>query len=132
MTNTQRPLPRGIRNNNPGNVRHSGTHWQGQAAHQPDPNFVSFTTPEYGIQAIARILISYQTHHHLNTIEQPINRWGPPTENLTDAYVHAVSRAADVRPNDVVDLQRNPDLFGRVVTAIILHENGRTSCFCTN
>jgi hypothetical protein len=129
MTQTQRPLPRGIRNNNPGNIRHSGAHWHGQAHHQPDANFVTFTSPEYGIRAIARILMNYQTHYNLNTIEQLIHRWAPPNENLTDPYVRAVSRAAGVRPSETIDLRNNPDLFRRVVTAIIVHENGAPTAY---
>src|SRR5579863_6140547 len=117
-------LPRGIRNNNPGNIRHSGAAWLGRATHQPDASFVRFNTPEHGIRALARILINYQVHYHLETTEQIINRWAPPTENLTDAYVRAVARAAGVNTTDHIDLRNNPALLNRFVAAIISHENG--------
>lgn len=124
MTQTQQTLPRGIRNNNPGNIRHSGARWEGLAQQQTDENFVTFTAPEYGVRALARILINYQVHHHLDTTEQIIHRWAPPTENLTDAYVRAVARAVGVNPADRVDLRNNRQLLTRFVDAIISHENG--------
>ncbi len=43
-------LPRGIRNNNPGNIRLSKTMWQGQRLPpQFDPDFVEFIAPRYGL-----------------------------------------------------------------------------------
>lgn len=121
------PLPRGIRNNNPGNIRHSAANWQGQSQRQPDTAFITFDSPEYGIRALARILINYQVHHHLQTVEQIINRWAPPTENLTAAYVRAVARGAGVSPTARIDLTHNRALLARIVTAIISHENGSPS-----
>ena len=41
-------IPRGIRNNNPGNIRH-GNDWQGISKEQPDPAFCTFVSPEYGL-----------------------------------------------------------------------------------
>ena len=53
-------VPRGIRNHNPGNVlRTKSVTWQGQAEDQSgDPEFVVFTAPEWGLRAIARILLT--------------------------------------------------------------------------
>lgn len=117
-------LPRGIRNNNPGNIRHSAANWVGIAPQQNDPSFLTFDTPEHGIRAIARILVNYQTHHHLHTTREIINRWAPPSENLTDAYIHAVATAAGVDPNARIDLRHNISLMTRFVSAITNHENG--------
>ena len=36
-------IPRGIRNNNPGNIRHSDQ-WKGLTPEQPDPDFCTFST----------------------------------------------------------------------------------------
>ncbi len=80
--------PRGVRNHNPGNIeRDARTRWQGQAARQSDPRFVVFTAPEWGIRAMARVLITYQDRHGCNTVAKIINRWAPPGENATSAYV---------------------------------------------
>ena len=48
--------PRGIRNNNPGNIEHNGTNWQGMDNPPHDGRFIRFVTPQYGIRAMARVL----------------------------------------------------------------------------
>ena len=54
------PNPRGIRNNNPGNIRRNGDPWQGLAKEQNDREFFTFKSAVYGIRALARLLITYQ------------------------------------------------------------------------
>lgn len=123
--------PRGIRNHNPGNIRHAkGTRWQGMATPQTDPQFVQFTNPRWGIRAIARVLITYQEKCQapdgspIDTVRDIIQRWAPPNENNTDAYTNSVARALNVNPDtstiDVYDL----DIMRALVTVIIRHENG--------
>lgn len=112
--------PRGIRNNNPGNIRRDGTGWLGLAPQQTDPDFFQFTTPEYGIRAIARILKSYQ-REGITTLQEAIGRWAPPVENNTQAYVSAVCSACGVNPGDTIDLTAK---LPQVIPAIIQHENG--------
>lgn len=114
--------PRGIRNNNPGNIRLGHTMWQGEAANQPDPAFITFTEPVWGLRAIARILYTYQSAG-LNTVRKMVGRWAPPSENATDAYVAAVARGMGVGPDDPVDLH-TPGHMVNMVQAIVLHENG--------
>lgn len=48
--------PRGIRNNNPGNIRRSSDPWQGLAKEQIDREFFKFKSSVYGIRALARLL----------------------------------------------------------------------------
>lgn len=116
-----KPIPRGIINNNPGNVRRTETtSWKGQEATQTDPAFVQFVTAEYGIRAIVRIMTSYK-REGLNTIQQAINRWAPPVENNTVAYVNAVCSGCNKTPGEVVDFSA---IMPALVKAIILHENG--------
>lgn len=110
---------RGIRNNNPGNIRH-GAQWQGMAPEQTDASFVQFTDAKYGIRAIARILLSYE-RQGLNTVRGIINRWAPPVENNTDAYVAAVAHDCHLGIDEPMDVQA---LLGPLVAAIIQHENG--------
>lgn len=113
--------PRGIRNNNPGNIdRVKGTTWAGAAADQSgDPRFVVFTAPEYGIRAMARILRTYRGRG-LNTIQKIISTWAPSKENPTAGYITAVSGEVGLAPNVVV-----PDAaIPRLIAAIIRHENG--------
>ncbi len=53
--------PRGIRNNNPGNIRH-GENWQGlnPNSRSIDAAFCVFNTPVAGIRALAKVLINYK------------------------------------------------------------------------
>ena len=113
-------LPRGIRNNNPGNIRH-GDSWRGLAPGQTDPDFCVFTSPEYGIRAMARILLNYQKKYGIRTVDGIISRWAPPSENNTKSYIAAVARACQVAPTEIIDIAEYlPD----IVQAIIHHENG--------
>ncbi|MFI3272941.1 MAG: structural protein, partial [Pseudomonadota bacterium] len=57
-------MPRGIRNHNPGNIRH-GDDWQGLRDTQTDKNFCQFVSPEFGIRALARVLMNYEKKHGL-------------------------------------------------------------------
>lgn len=97
-------LPRGIRNNNPGNIRRmAGTTWLGEAEEQNDPDFVQFATPEYGLRAIALILASYKIRDGITTIEGAIRRWSATDQ---DAYVANVAEACHVPPDETVDLEQ--------------------------
>lgn len=115
--------PRGVRNNNPGNLRRSKDPWQGLAKAQTDEAFFVFDTACYGIRALARTLITYQDRHHLRTIRQIISRWAPPSENNTAAYIRAVATRAGRLPDKQLDLHTHADLKP-LIEAIIHHENG--------
>ena len=114
-------MTRGLRNNNPGNIRKSADKWQGLSAEQPDPEFFSFQTPEYGIRAMAKILKNYQVRHGINTIRGIINRWAPPVENDTGAYIEHVARVVGVNPDQPINVN---DILRPLVEVIIKHENG--------
>ena len=116
-------LPRGIRNNNPGNIRKSGDAWQGLADIQPDTEFFSFADPVYGIRALAKILRNYRDRYGLNTVQGIINRWAPPVANNTDAYVRMVANKVGVAPAE--PLTWDAGQMRRLVSAIIQHENGQ-------
>jgi hypothetical protein len=114
---------RGIRNNNPGNIDRTATKWQGMAADQSsDPRFIVFVSPQYGIRAMAKTLFTYQNTHGLRTVRKIINRWAPPVENDTGAYVEHVAALLGVKPDETIDLD-NSDIMLPLVKAIIRHEN---------
>lgn len=115
-------LPRGIRNNNPMNIRRDGTAWFGMALDQDDPEFVVFDKPEYGIRAGARILKTY-AREGITTIREAITRWAPPVENNTQAYITNVCAACALDQDQTIDLNSQSILFG-MVKAIILQEEG--------
>jgi len=114
---------RGIRNNNPGNIRKSGVVWRGMAppAEQTDSAFIVFSAPEWGIRALAKILVNYQDLHGINTVRGIINRYAPPSENNTAAYVDAVARRVGASPDAPLDIRR---VLPELIAAIIKHENG--------
>ena len=120
--NTIAKLPRGVRNNNPGNIE-LGDPWQGLVPvnERTDPRFAQFMSPAYGIRALARTLITYQDKHNIRTVTGAINRWAPPVENDTGAYVRAVQNAVG---GDIVDMH-DYRYLRPLVEAIIKHENGR-------
>ena len=115
---------RGIRNNNPGNIRKSKDPWQGLAERQTDAAFFVFKSPLYGIRALARLLITYQDKKKLRTIKDIIRRWAPQTENDTNAYIISVADSTGFTQDQLLDMHRF-DHLKPLVEAIIQHENGQ-------
>jgi len=117
-------MTRGERNNNPGNIRNGVAQWQGAATAQPDAAFVTFTNAFWGIRALSKILLSYQRKYGLWTIREMIERWAPPGENDTAAYIAAVSQEVGVLPDDHLALGADAAHLEKLTRAIIHHENG--------
>lgn len=124
-----KPLPRGIRNNNPGNVERGKDRWLGMSADQSaDARFLVFDTPEAGIRALMRILINYQERNGIKTMREAINRWAPPGENNSSAYVQHVSRLTGFDPDEPLDfLDREVNVA--LTQAIVRHENGEPTIY---
>ena len=121
---TNKTPSRGIRNNNPGNLRSSKDPWQGLVENQTDEEFFVFKTPIYGIRALARTLIAYQDEHGLRTIGKIINRWAPANENDTAAYISFATEDTGFAADQPLDMHNYDDLKP-LVLAIIKHENGQ-------
>lgn len=93
----QQGMTRGIRNNNPLNIRHSSSKWQGMARRQSDRAFVQFTNRKYGYRAAFVLIRSYIGLHHANTIGKIIARWAPSSDgNNTQAYIQFVSQTIGI------------------------------------
>ena len=91
---------RGIRNNNPGNIRKDGSVWRGEVA-GPDKNFKTFETMAWGIRAIYHLLNNYCLLYGCDTIEKMIRRWAPPEDgNDTESYISTVSNLSAHQPPD--------------------------------
>lgn len=116
--------PRGIRNNNPGNLRITRDPWQGLAPIQQDPEFFTFSSMAYGVRAAAITLMTYYDRHGLRTVEDIIGRWAPPNENNTLAYVQSVAARMKRAPNEILDLQQHSTMRA-LLDAIFIHENGQ-------
>lgn len=95
MTATKK-IPRGIRNNNPLNIRISKNQWLGKRAHNTDGAFEQFDTMLHGIRAGFVTLRSYMRKYNLHTIAKIISRWAPTNENNTVAYIKAVSQRSEI------------------------------------
>lgn len=80
-------LTRGVRNNNPFNIRRSGTRWQGKLYSGKDKSFEVFTSMEYGIRAGIITLRTYVRVHKLTSVKAIISRFAPASENDTTGYI---------------------------------------------
>ncbi|MDX7987665.1 structural protein [Xenorhabdus sp. 12] len=116
-------MSKGIRNHNPGNIRH-GDQWQGLRDTQTDPDFCQFIAPEWGIRAMLKILRNYERKYGYNTIRQMIARWAPPNENDTEGYIAYVCGKVGIASSVVIDVDNEPTMR-KVVKAIIQMENGQ-------
>ncbi|MFC5372874.1 hypothetical protein ACFPIF_09940 [Brevundimonas faecalis] len=128
---------RGVRNNNPGNIRRvSGVTWQGQAKEQTDAEFVVFVSPEMGVRALVRTLLTYNKAHKLASVRGIINRWAPPNgyangrsyKQNTSAYIDAVAKELGRALGETVNVDARLDVdsyrvMRALATAIIAHEN---------
>lgn len=114
---------RGIRNNNPGNIRH-GQPWQGLREVQTDSGFAQFVSMEYGIRALCKTLFTYADKYGLRNVAGIVSRWAPPADkNDTPAYIKFVSGQMGVNPLQEFNV-RDPELLFKLVRAIIRQENG--------
>ncbi len=117
---------RGIRNNNPGNLKYAGQ--RGGSLEGPGKTFARFDTAFDGLNAMGRQLERYYdgktTGHPLRSLNKIINAWAPPKENNTEAYVNSLSNMLHVQPDAILNLQ-DPDTLGQLMSGIIYHENGR-------
>lgn len=115
-------IPRGIRNNNPGNIRKSSSRWKGKVPGS-DPQFETFSSMPYGYRALIRLLQNYQTAHRLKTLRQLISRWAPSSENDTSAYISRMVRLTGFGPDERIDM-KDRDTAIRVAAAVSKVENG--------
>ncbi len=118
-----RIIPRGIRNNNPLNIR-IGNVWLGEVRDPTDPNFEQFISMVYGVRAGFVLLRRYIRHYHRTTIPQVIAAWAPSNENNTTAYIDKVCKVSGIE-RDVQLKYENEDQMVALVDAMILVECGQ-------
>ena len=86
---------RGLRNNNPLNIRRSPSQWLGKVPYNQstDCDFEQFTDMAYGYRAACRLIANYTKRPDCTTVQQIISRWAPMADgNNVKAYVSAVVR----------------------------------------
>lgn len=96
-------MTRGLRNNNPLNIRRNNTKWQGLSATQTDKSFFQFKTMAYGYRAAFKTLQTYILNKYdtdkdgtANELEDVIMRWAPPCENNTEVYIATVEKRSGI------------------------------------
>lgn len=97
-------MNRGQRNNNPLNIRRGNDRWQGERREQTDKCFVQFENMAYGYRAAWKVLETYwkrfREKRELFTVKNIINRWAPPNENDTEAYIRTVLKLTGLGGNE--------------------------------
>lgn len=93
--------PRGIRNNNPLNIRIGNT-WLGERNNPIDPAFEEFVSLEYGLRAAFCILRRYIRRYHKNTVPDIVSTWAPASENNTQRYIDIVCQRSGISPTQQI------------------------------
>ena len=121
-------IPRGIRNNNPLNIR-KGNNWIGERQPQTDKAFEEFTTLEMGLRAGFIVLRNYMKQRPpLDTISKIISRWAPTNENNTTAYIREVCRRSNLSPDERIKFTEKNKMC-RIVSAMCWVECGQEVSF---
>lgn len=118
----QEKTPRGIRNNNPLNIRIGNT-WLGEVLNPTDPEFEQFVNMLYGYRAAFVILRRYIRRYRKNTIATIVSTWAPSSENNTARYIDVVSKLMGMAPDKVIDYEDKKTMV-RLVSSMQVMECG--------
>ena len=119
---SSKTTPRGIRNNNPLNIR-VGNNWQGERRPNTDGVFEQFQTMQYGYRAAFKLLKTYMGKYRCHTIRQIIHKWAPPRENDTNAYVKRVAGISKLNPDVIIAFWHKQTMID-LAYAMTIVENG--------
>lgn len=120
---TQGSGPRGIRNNNPGNIEFgSWASAHGATGKESAGRFARFGSAQDGLNALAELIENYMGRG-INTIGSIIAKYAPASENNTAAYVASVAKRLGIDANAHLD-PRNVQQMAGMVDAIVRVENG--------
>lgn len=122
-TKPQKPLPRGIRNNNPLNIRIGNT-WLGEVPNPTDSDFEQFVSPIYGLRAAFCILRRYIRRYGRNTVRKIVHSWAPSSENNCDAYIKIVCQQSKLDPDETL-LYEDAERMWKLVQGMALAEVGQ-------
>lgn len=119
-------LPRGLRNNNPGNIRNDDNiNWKGEVHGTAKKDFVfeEFKDRASGYRALLKLLRNYNKKYGCKTIADYIKRWAPPIENNTAGYITRVCKEMGVPSTYVPDVEEK-NIMIALAAAISTVENG--------
>lgn len=126
--------PRGLRNNNPLNIRRTQSKWLGEVDSlngKRDSAFCQFSKLCYGYRAAAKLLQSYQVKHKLYVLDQIIGRWAPPSENNTRYYATVVANqmtkelGEPISVASLLDVVKDRFTLRALLVSMHLVENGQ-------
>lgn len=117
-------IPRGIRNNNPLNIR-IGNKWKGETPENTDGVFEQFTRMEYGVRAAFILLRRYINRYHLDSVQKIVSRWAPGNENHTEWYIKHVCKHMAILPTTKIAFEDKGTMFD-LVDAMAIYECGQS------
>lgn len=118
-----RLIPRGIRNNNPLNIKIGNT-WLGERSNPTDQEFEEFVSMEYGLRAAFLILRRYIRRYHKNTVTSIVSTWAPHSENDTIRYINTVCHKTGLERNQPIKYE-DRDTMVKLVAAMAFVECGQ-------
>lgn len=124
--------PRGMRNNNPGNIKIGSSQWVGKipVSQNTDGTFEQFYGYLYGLRAMIKLLRdTYMRRWNLRTIREILTVYAPEIENPTSSYINMVSRSTGIAPDD--RLADDYATLQKLVIAMAEVENGRPAVTST-
>lgn len=113
--------PRGIRNNNPGNLVYVG---QAGARKEANGRFATFSSAQEGLNALAAQLRRYG-QRGLNSIQSIVNTYAPASENNTGAYANYLAQKMGIDTDTQFDVNSDPAALAALIRGIVEYENGR-------
>lgn len=118
-------FPRGMRNNNPGNIRISSSNWKGKVptSRNTDKAFEQFDYYVWGVRAMIVLLRNYINRNNLNTIRKIMSKYAPPSENHTDTYAKWVANKAGIGIDQPIT--GTQQFLRPLVKAMAHYENGQ-------
>lgn len=122
-TKPQKQQPRGIRNNNPLNIRIGNT-WLGEVPNPTDSEFEQFVSPVYGLRAAFCILRRYIKRYGRNTVRKIVHSWAPSSENNCNAYIKIVCQQSKLDPDETL-LYEDAERMWKLVQGMALAEVGQ-------
>ena len=118
-------VPRGIRNNNPGNIeKNKANDWLGKVPPEKntDSRFEQFTEYKYGVRALIILLYNYIKGTR-NTLTKIFAAYAPPAENNTKSYIDFVARRLGIGADDIISPTKQ--VIKELAQAIGRMENGQ-------
>lgn len=122
-TKPEKAEPRGIRNNNPGNLNFAG---QAGATKEGGENgrFAVFESMRDGISALYKQIQLYFSRG-VNTIESVVNKYAPADDNNNvQAYIKQLVGATGKQADEKLSGEDTETVF-KLIRGIINHENGK-------